>query len=198
MNIVKKYNLDKLRFVALLVLALQLSSCNDFLDNDNEFYHVATQEQQWNSLTDTRAALFGVYGLMRSALGENNTYWAVGDLRLGDFTVRVRDDLQAIRDNKLNESYPLIQQIANWRRFYKVVNAASVFVENAGKVLEKDDAYSETNYQYDVAQVRVLRALAYFYMVRMCGDVPLLKYSYFNGTFPEVPRTDAVFVLMYV
>ena len=77
MNIVKKYNLDKLRFVALLVLALQLSSCNDFLDNDNEFYHVATQEQQWNSLTDTRAALFGVYGLMRSALGENNTYWAV-------------------------------------------------------------------------------------------------------------------------
>ena len=145
MNIVKKYNLDKLRFVALLVLALQLSSCNDFLDNDNEFYHVATQEQQWNSLTDTRAALFGVYGLMRSALGENNTYWAVGDLRLGDFTVRVRDDLQAIRDNKLDESYPLIQQIANWRRFYKVVKAASVFVENAGKVLEKDDAYSETN-----------------------------------------------------
>ena len=198
MNIVKKYNLDKLRFVALLVLALQLSSCNDFLDNDNEFYHVATQEQQWNSLTDTRAALFGVYGLMRSALGENNTYWAVGDLRLGDFTVRVRDDLQAIRDNKLDESYPLIQQIANWRRFYKVVNAASVFVENAGKVLEKDDAYSETNYQYDVAQVRVLRALAYFYMVRMWGDVPLLKYSYDNGTFPEVPRTDVEIVLKYV
>ena len=149
-------------------------------------------------MTDTRAALFGVYGLMRSALGENNTYWAVGDLRLGDFTVRVRDDLQAIRDNKLDESYPLIQQIANWRRFYKVVNAASVFVENAGKVLEKDDAYSETNYQYDVAQVRVLRALAYFYMVRMWGDVPLLKYSYDNGTFPEVPRTDVEIVLKYV
>lgn len=198
MNIVKKYNLKGLRLVILTTLVLQLSSCNDFLDNDGEFYHVATQEQQWNSLTDTRAALFGIYGLMRSALSENNTYWAVGDLRLGDFSVRMRDDLQAICDNRLNQAYPLIQHIANWGRFYKVVNAASLFVENADKVLERDDAYSETNYQYDVAQARALRALAYFYMVRMWGDVPLLKYSYDNGTFPKVPRTDAKIILKYV
>lgn len=198
MKIIEKYDFKRLRFVILIILSLQFSSCNDFLDNDDEFYHVATQEQQWNSLADTRSALFGIYGLMRSALGENNTYWAVGDLRLGDFSVRMRGDLQAIRDNKLNEAYPLIQHIANWRRFYKVINAASLFIENAGKVLEKDDAYSETNYQYDVAQARALRALAYFYMVRMWGDVPLLKYSYDNGIFPNVPRTDAKIILKYV
>ena len=50
-------------------------------------------------------ALFGVYGLMRTALGENNTFWAAGDLRLGDFSVRMRDDLQAIRDNRLDAPY---------------------------------------------------------------------------------------------
>lgn len=77
------------------------SSCSDLLENDNAFFHVSTQEQQWNSLTDTRSALFGIYGLMRTALGENNGFWAAGDLRLGDFTVRMRDDLQAIRDNRL-------------------------------------------------------------------------------------------------
>ena len=155
-------------------------------------------EQQWNSLTDTRAALFGVYGLMRTALGENNTFWAAGDLRLGDFSVRMRDDLQAIRDNRLDAPYENIRQISNWNRFYRVINASCVFIENAGKVMDKDDAYSETNYIYDVAQVRALRALAYFYMIQMWGDVPLITQSYDNGSFPEMKRTDAQIVLNYV
>lgn len=64
--------------------------------------------------------------------------------------------------------------------------------------MEKDPAYSEVNYTYDAAQVRVIRALAYFYMVRMWGDVPLITYSYDNGTFPKVARTDADVVLNYV
>ena len=95
------------RMMKLLVLAAPLlfSSCSDLLENDKEFFHVATQEQQWNSLTDTRSAMFGVYGLMRTALGENNTFWATGDLRMGDFTVRTRSDLQAIRDNKLFSAF---------------------------------------------------------------------------------------------
>lgn len=181
-----------------LAAVLFCSSCSDLLENDNKFFHVSTQEQQWNSLTDTRSALFGVYGLMRTALGENNTYWAAGDLRMGDFTVRMRDDLQAIRDNRLDAPFDNIRQISNWNRFYKVVNAACVFIENAGKVLEKDNAYSETNYIYDVAQARALRALAYFYMVQMWGDVPLITQSYDNGTFPEMARTDANIVLNYV
>lgn len=188
------------RLIKPLILATVLfcSSCSDLLENDNKFFHVSTQEQQWNALTDTRSALFGIYGLMRTALGENNTCWAVGDLRMGDFTVRMRDDLQAIRDNRLDASFDNIRQISNWNRFYKVVNAACVFIENAGKVLEKDKAYSETNYTYDIAQARALRALAYFYMVQMWGDVPLITQSYDNGTFPEVARTDEDVILNYI
>lgn len=69
----------------ILVTVLFCSSCSDLLENDNKFFHVSTQEQQWNALTDTRSALFGIYGLMRTALGENNTCWATGDLRYGRF-----------------------------------------------------------------------------------------------------------------
>ena len=55
------------RMIKPLALAAVLfySSCSDLLENDNAFFHVSTQEQQWNSLTDTRSALFGTYGLMR-------------------------------------------------------------------------------------------------------------------------------------
>ena len=187
----------KTRIVALMVLTL-FSSCNDLLEHDGEYHHVATQEQHWNSLTDTRSALLGIYGLMRTAVGENNTHWACGDLRKGVFTVRSRNDLQAIKEGRLASVYPIIQQISNWSRFYKVVNAASIFIENARQVVDKDVAYSETNCQYDVAQARALRALAYFYMVRIWGDVPLITESYDNGTFPEVARMDFHKVLDYV
>ena len=34
-------------------------------------------------------------------------------------------------------------------------------------------------------------------MVRIWGDVPLVTYSYDNGTFPSMPRTDAQTVLSY-
>lgn len=185
-----------LRAVAVMVL-LAFSSCNSLLDNDDEFYRVSTQEQQWNTISDTRSALMGVYGLMRSALAENNTYWAVGEMRLGDFTVLQREDLKALVRNELDAPYDNIAQISNWNRFYKVVNAASVFMENAGQVVQKDKSYSQTIYEYDVAQMRALRALAYFYMARMWGDVPLITQSYDNGTFPKVPRTDAATVLAY-
>ena len=35
-----------------LVAVLFFSSCSDLLENDDAFFHVATQEQQWNSLTE--------------------------------------------------------------------------------------------------------------------------------------------------
>lgn len=75
--------------------------------------------------------------------------------------------------------------------------AASVFIEKAPQTVELDKAYSEANLKYDIAQVRLLRAFSYFYMVRIWGDVPLLTQSYDNGLFKEIPRTDAQTVLNY-
>lgn len=188
---------SRMLLVAMAFLPI-LSSCDSFLENDDKFFHVATQEQQWNSLTDTRSALMGIYGLMRAALSENNAYWAYGDLRLGDFTVYKRNDLKAIASNDLRAPFNNVRQLSDWGRFYKVINAACVFMENAGQVLEKDKAYSKTTYNYDMAQARGLRALAYYYMSLIWGDVPLITESYDNGTFPQFARTDQATVLRYV
>lgn len=178
------------------LLALTATSCSDFLDVES--HHAASEQQQWQTLEDTRAALMGVYGLMRAAVADNNTQWVCGDLRLGDFSVNGRTDLQAIVDNDLDLNIPLVSAVADWRRFYAVVNAASVFLEKASQVVGRDQAYSEQNLEYDKAQVRALRALAYFYMVRIWGDVPLITDAYDNGSFPQAGRTDAATVLAYV
>ena len=191
-----KNNMKKLRLALFSALAcLFLQSCNDFLDVDPK--HAASETQQWKTLEDTRSALMGVYGLTRAALADNNTHWICGDLRKGDFTVYKRSDLQAVSDNELNKPYDLLKKVSNWRRFYAAINAAAVFIEKAPRTVELDRSYSEQNLKYDIAQVRALRAFAYFYMTRIWGDVPLVTYSYDNGTFPSLPRTDSKTVLSY-
>jgi len=181
--------------VACMML-FSFSSCNNYLD-DNEIHYAASEEQQWNNLADVRSALMGVYGLMRAALAENDTHWICGDLRYGDFKSYNRSDLQAVMDNKLNGNYDLLNDLSSWRRFYAVINAAAVFIEKAPQVVDEDPKYSDVNLDYDIAQARAIRAFAYFYMVRIWGDVPLITQSYDNGSFPKIAQSPAETVLNY-
>jgi hypothetical protein len=177
------------------ILALLFCSCNDFLDVDSN--HATSESNQWNKMEDVRAALMGVYGLTRAALSENNTHWICGDIRMGDFSIYDRIDLKAIADNDFRKSYPKIEEICNWRRFYSAINAASGLIENAPTVSDKDRSYSDESRRYDVAQAKSVRAFLYFYLVRMFGDVPLITESFDNGTFPHFGKSSAKMVIDY-
>lgn len=185
----------KIRVIALLSLGFLFTGCSDYLDLETT--HVASEDKQWTSLADTRSAIIGVYGLFRAAVAENNAHWIYGELRKGEFTASSRLDLKAVVANNLDASYPILQDLSDWRRFYAVINAASVFIEKAPLVLAEDSRYSEANLNLDIAQARALRAFAYFYMVRIWGDVPLITQAYDNGSFEEQPKSDQDLVLSY-
>ena len=181
-----------------IIVALPMllaTGCSDFLDVDPK--HEASETQQWNTMEDTRSALMGIYGMMRSAFIDNNTLWATGELRSGDFTVTKRKDLQSIAENNLNLNIGLINDIADWNRFYGAINAANVFIERAPGILGKDKAYSEENLKYDLAQARALRAIAYYYIARIWGAAPLITISYDNGSFPNIPQSSPDELLSY-
>lgn len=191
-----RYILQKLIIATLLTfLSVGWQSCNDFLDVESK--HEASEDEQWKSLEDTRSALMGIYGMMRSALVNNNTLWATGDLRCGDFSVTSRRDLQAIVDNDLNLNIKLVDDIGDWNKFYGTINAANVFIERAPGIIGKDKTYSEENLKYDLAQARALRALAYLYITRIWGSAPLITISYDNGSFPDVAQSTPETILEY-
>ncbi|MCD8318653.1 MAG: RagB/SusD family nutrient uptake outer membrane protein [Paraprevotella sp.] len=183
------------RVICMVLTVCGMCSCSDFLDEES--HHALPDSQNWKTLEDARAGLMGVYGMMRAALADNNTQWVCGDLRLGDFSAENRSDLNAVIHNDLNRNEALVEQVADWNRFYAVVNAASVYMEHVGAIVGQDMAYSEQTMKWDVAQARALRALAYFYMARIWGNVPLITSSYDNGSFPQVPRSSASTVLLY-
>src|SRR5690606_26355185 len=76
-------------------------------------------------------------------------------------------------------------------------NAANIFLERVNEVKSADERYTDNNMIVDIAQVRFLRAFAYFYMVRIWGDVPLIVSS-FDGEFVNQPREDKNKILAWV
>lgn len=187
--------MKKIILLSLIFLSLVAGSCKKALDINST--RVVNEENFWNTLEDSRAALVGVYGLTRAALADNNGHWIYGDVRMGNFDSPIRQDLKAIVRNDLNASYPVVEALSNWRRFYAIVNAANIFLERIHEVKEKDARYTENNMTVDVAQVRFLRAFAYFYMARIWGDVPFITSSR-DGVFENKPRTDQNTILEFV
>ncbi len=163
------------------------ASCSKI--DDVHSTRLASEETNWKTLEDAKANLMSIYGLMRSATVADNGHWLMGDLREGDFTITNRSDLKAVVNNQLNASYPVIERVSNWRRFYAGINAASLFIERSSEILELDPRYTELNNKVDIAQARMLRAYAYFYMSRIWGDVPLITSSH-DGDFIKTERTS--------
>lgn len=178
----------------IMVATLAFTGCKKILDIHST--HVVNEANFWNSHEDTRAALIGVYALTRAALADNDAFWMYGELRNGDFTAIQRQDLKSIIKGDLRASYPLLGELSNWRRFYAIVNAANMFLEHVSEVKERDPTYSDQNMRVDIAQMRFLRAFAYFYMVRIWGDVPLITTSH-DGEFENKPRDSQEKVLAF-
>lgn len=185
------------KIVYLMMLGTVLSgifSCNKQIDLEST--RIATESASWDSYDDARSGLISLYGLFRAAVAANNAHWLFGELRNGDFSAVSRPDLKAIIEGKLNASYDLIDEASNWRRFYAIINACNVFIEKSAGCLA-DARYTESYHNLDVAQARALRAFAYFYMVRIWGDVPLIVTSGEGRNFEQYARTGEDAVLTF-
>ena len=181
--------------IILIVLSQVFVSCKKMLDINST--RLVSEENMWRSLEDSRGALMGIYGLTKAALNDNNAHWLYGDVRSGEFTIPIRQDLKSIAKNDLNASFGAMNDLKSWRRWYAIINSANIFLERIQEVKDQDERYTNNNMQVDVAQARFLRAFAYFYMVRLWGDVPLIVSSK-EGSFTDQPREDQSKVLAFV
>lgn len=73
--------------------------------------------------------------------------------------------------------------IYNWKQMYEVVQSANIMIEEVVNIQNITDREVES-YR---AECRFLRSLAYFFMVRLFGDVPYYTEAYFAK---PLPRTD--------
>lgn len=191
----------KIRILMVLIVAATVfGACRKMLDVQSS--RLVSEANMYKTLEDARAALMGVYGLARAATCDNDRHWIYGDLRTingigGDFRSVNRLDLKSIADNNLQATFPVVEALSNWRKFYAVINAANIFLERAPGIVDSDKRYLPQDLKLDVAHARFLRAFMYFYMVRIWGDVPFIISSH-DGQFENKPREKQDKILAFV
>ena len=164
--------------ILLSLLILGFLSCNSYLDHDPE-NQKDVDDVDYTLLKDMFNPVSGVYATARGAQGFGA--WSLYSM----LTVRGYDTYKgsAVGDQiELNYckgfQYKSVQDYwligAAWNSLYYLVQASNSAIEQLDKYGEHTttDAEKKLNAQYK-AEVETIRALAYFYITHLWGDVPV-------------------------
>lgn len=181
-------------YIILLTITGCMFSCKKTLSPD--VTSLVPEANMWQVKNDARSAVFATYGLLRAALANSNAFLAYGELRGGDFRISSRQDLNAVLSNNLNTNYNALEEWKDWQRFYAVIAQANLCIEKLPLVSKNDFRYRQEDLTLDIANIRFLRALTYFYLARIWGDVPLITTNA-AGYFEGKPATSQAAVLAF-
>lgn len=164
-----KINYKKLGLAATLMSSLLLGACNKQLENNliNDTY----SDTFWKNEKDFTGAVLGTYSLFRKAMVTNQAFFAWGDTPIGIFTT----DAGTLHSNIYTGGSFIMSYREggglNWTNWYRVINAANLIIKKLPEV--SDDKFSAGTKSYILGEAYFMRALSYFYMTRVWGDLPL-------------------------
>lgn len=154
-----------IKWIAFLTVLL-MGSCS-FLDK--EPISSFSAQGFYKTASDAQAGVYGIYDAMQSSFRLNFAYWGEG--RADAIETNHAGDPFALRQNTLT---PIITS-SNWNNLYTVISRANYAIKYIPEVFE--DETSALRNQL-IGQARALRAIAYFYLVRVWGDVPFTLEPY--------------------
>lgn len=133
------------------------------------------EEDFWQTKNDVAMMVNGAYSAMTEAnLQERFVVWTMRSDELNFNT--------ALNNNNLNQIYSANIQTTNtyagWSELYSVINCCNLVIDRSASVMDIDPNYLEGDHLNNVAQMKALRALCYFYLVRVFRDVPLILEPY--------------------
>ncbi|MDR1274717.1 MAG: RagB/SusD family nutrient uptake outer membrane protein [Odoribacteraceae bacterium] len=162
----------KYRVILLILGGFLANSCNSWLDVTPDSERLA--EQYWQKKEDVHNTVMSCYVRMRDCLPKI-VEW--GELRADVFEVRQETSLE--NQTKLQrQNITPDNTITQWAPFYKMINSANAVIQYASLVLDRDPLFTEMELNQYQAEAKVMRALAYFYLVRTFGEVPLILNPY--------------------
>lgn len=188
MNIMKTiYKRMTIMSVLALAIGLMFTSCKDFLAE--EAYDFYDEKDFYNNVSELELAVNGAY----EVLSQKMTY---GHFML---VVDCDTDLSHIKGSgtghtardlghyNIYTSHNWIEEA--WGYYYTGIDRVNRIIENMERVELPDDQAKET-FNRLIAEARLLRAICYFDLVRIWGDVPLKLTPSDKNTDFAVTRTD--------
>ncbi len=193
--------LKKIKLCTLILALLMAVSCSDLLDR--EPVSITYPEVFWINQDNAEQGVAGAYALFKGAImnQSNFLYW-------GEWTGMTFMDSRFWIVNYIEGSgnYVLAYRDAsrNWKNFYRAANwalTAELYMEGMDDELFSSKA--EKNKL--IGEAAFVRALSYFYMARIWGDVPIVDESIESidqlvtddGFIVSIPRSPELEVLDY-
>lgn len=158
--------------VSLFAFSLVLlSGCSGWLTTKPESEIIL--EDFWQSESDVQSVVSACYrALTESSAVYRMMIW--GELRSDNMTfgsISSSDDIGKILNGEINSN----NAYASWGAFYTVINYCNTVLHYAPSVVDIDENYTQADLLKTQAEVRALRALCYFYLVRTFKEVPLIE-----------------------
>ena len=169
------------KYLSIIFASLLMVSCVDtvLLPDDK-----TVDEDFWKTKSDVSLMVEGAYKSMLSAdVISRLIVW-------GDFR---SDELLSVSSISSNSIVTALTEIdaqnvqtdnmfASWGCLYTVINNCNIVLERAASVMSIDPSYTEGDYNTDCSQMRALRALCYFYLVRNFRDIPYNDHAYMTSS----------------
>lgn len=212
-NILLKYGKCRIFSKKIWVVAALCSTlffgCHKFLNVDA--LDSLSGNNFWATQQDVEDYTIGIYAQMRKAMLTNyliatatdwrGGYWepyngAPGGARnfisliaANNVPAIIRPGAVFAGSNSTYWGYPDMLPNA-WEAFYKMIAASNILISKVDEV--PDPTFSEASRKKYKAEAVYLRSLAYFYLVRLFGDVPYYTEAYHSAA---LGKTSQVFIL---
>ena len=179
------------KYIVYLICAiLTYSSCNNFLDETTYGLVVpSTYPTSLSGLEKCVNALYSMTTLMYNEAACFTALWGGDDVTTqagGNKAAFLQFDIFSAQDN--NERI-----YGHWDNPYNVIKQANVIIESMDKIEEptRSADYVESQKNRALGQAYFLRSLAYFSLVRVFGEVPIINglvidYNIEKSPFEEI------------
>jgi len=159
----------------LMAGTLLFTGCSDFLDIKP--MNSTVLENYWKEKADVTGAVNGCYEALASEdVIKRMAIW--GELRSENMVIGTLNNAQKYQNtyNNLNEMLKenLLQtnEMCNWSNIYNVINRCNIVCHYAPEVEQIDPNYTNNELKATIAEMKTIRALCYFYLIRTFRDVP--------------------------
>lgn len=169
--------------IIFLASILMISSCKkDFIERNP--VSSVTIDVLYKTDKDFQDAVIGTYAALRTSY---TNMWQFGDIRGDDAFIYVSNQpsTSAVDVFSINSSDGLLN--TTWSNFYIVINRANNILTR----IENADTSVVKNKNRYIGEAKFLRALAYFNLVRIFGDVQMITNVPTTEETLKTPRTSA-------
>lgn len=180
--------MKKIIYLIIMVLSFMELSCKKFLDETNP--NNITLDNYFKTENDFNLAVNGAYNQLRG-LYNNKSAWIMGEMRSDNTHYDYKSSDQAVAtvnrysvadflDDKYNNQTP-----PKWNAGFNTISAANVIIDHID-----DITLPEASRNSILGQVKFIRALAYFDLVRYYGGLPIYPRAPLTRAETYIPRSS--------